>query len=140
MVLLFNARESTKDVDAFSVDPAGQARVSETARRVAAALDLPDDWLNDGAKGYAHGVTPGTMILDTPTLRVRAVAVEQLLAMKLSAWRDDVDVEDAKRLLWECGGARGEVWRRVERHIVPGRELKARYAFEDLWEGQHGVA
>jgi hypothetical protein len=140
MVLLFGARDSTKDVDAFSVEPEGQARVSEAARRVAAALELPDDWLNDAAKGYAHGLAPGPTLLNTPTLRVRTVSAEQLLAMKLSAWRDDLDVADARRLLRECGEVREEVWRQVERHIVPGRELKTRYAFDDLWESQHGTA
>ena len=140
MVLLFAARESTKDVDAFSLEPEAQARISEAARRVAAALELPDDWLNDGAKGYAHGLSPGPMLLNTPTLRVRTVSAEQLLAMKLSAWRDDLDVEDARRLLQECGEARERVWEHVERHIIPGRELKARYAFDDLWESQHGAA
>jgi len=140
MVLLFAARESTKDVDAFSVEPEAQARVTDAARLVAADLELPEDWLNDGAKGYAHGLAPGPMLLDTPALRVRTVSVEQLLAMKLSAWRDDLDVEDAKRLLQECGDAREEIWEHVERHIVPGRELKARYAFDDLWESQHGTA
>lgn len=140
MVLLFNARESTKDVDAFSVEPEAQAVVSEAARWVAAALGLPDDWLNDAAKGYAHGLTRGPMLLETTALRVRAVAIEQLLAMKLSAWRDDLDVEDARRLLQECGTAREDVWRQVERHLVPGRELKARYAFDDLWESHYGTA
>jgi hypothetical protein len=87
----------------------------------------------------AHGLAPGPTLLDTPTLRVRTVSTEQLLAMKLSAWRDDLDVEDARRLLQECRDAREEIWRHVERHVVPGRELKARYAFDDLWESQHGA-
>ena len=60
--------------------------------------------------------------------------------MKLSAWRDDLDVEDARRLLQECRGTREDVWREVERYVVPGRELKARYAFDDLWESEHGTA
>ena len=64
--------------------------------------------------------------MDTPTLRVRTLSVTQLLAMKLSAWRDDLDVEDARRL--------------VEPHLVPGREMKAQYAFDDLWESEHGPA
>jgi hypothetical protein len=80
--------------------------------RIGEDFDLPSDWLNDAAKGYAHGLTPGPMLLDTTTLRVRAVSIEQLLAMKLSAWRDDLDVQDARRLLQECGEAREEVWQR----------------------------
>lgn len=140
MVLLFGARESTKDVDAFSLEPGVSSAVSRAAAAVATALGLPDDWLNDGAKGYAHGVSPGAVLLDTPALRVRAVSVEQLLAMKLSAWRDDLDVEDARRLLQECGPVRDEVWREVEPYVVPGREMKARYAFEDLWESERESA
>lgn len=62
----------------------------------------------------------------------------QLLAMKLSAWRDDVDVEDARLLLSKLPPDREEVWRLVESHLVPGRETKAYYAFCDLWEAEHG--
>lgn len=140
MVLLFDARESTKDVDAFSLEPGVRLSVANAAAEVATSLGLPDDWLNDGAKGYAHGTSLGAVLLDTPALRVRALSVEQLLAMKLSAWRDDLDVEDARRLLKECGQVRGEVWRKIEQYIVPGRELKAQYAFEDLWESERGFA
>lgn len=63
----------------------------------------------------------------------------QLLAMKLSAWRDDVDIADAALLLSKMMGTRDEVWSEVTRYVVPGRELKARYAFEDLWEAAHGA-
>jgi hypothetical protein len=58
--------------------------------------------------------------------------------MKLSAWRDDVDVEDARLLLRALAGSREEIWQQAEPHLVPGRELKSRYAFEDLWEAEHG--
>ena len=138
MVLLFGARESTKDVDAFHLNPTGASRVAEAAATVAAVLELPSDWLNDAAKGYVHGLSLGPVLLDTPTLRVRTLSPTQLLAMKLSAWRDDLDVEDARRLLKECRGAREDVWRGVEPYVVPGREMKARYAFDDLWESEHG--
>jgi hypothetical protein len=140
MVLLFGARDSTKDVDAFQLDLAAKSRVAEAAAKVATALELPSDWLNDAAKGYVHGLSLGRVLLDTPTLLVRTLSSMQLLAMKLSAWRDDLDVEDARRLLEECRGARENVWRAVEPHVVPGREMKARYAFDDLWESAHGTA
>ena len=140
MVLLFGARDSTKDVDAFHVDPKATSRVAAAAASVAMALDLPSDWLNDAAKGYVHGLSLGPVLLDTPTLQVRTLSVMQLLAMKLSAWRDDLDVDDARRLLKECRGARVDVWREVEPYVVPGRELKARDAFDDLWESEHGPA
>ena len=140
MVLLFGARDSTKDVDAFHLDLQAKSRVAEAAAKVAMDLQLPSDWLNDAAKGYVYGLSLGPVLLDRPTLRVRTLSLTQLLAMKLSAWRDDLDVEDARRLLKECPGARADVWREVESYVVPGREMKARYAFDDLWESEHGTA
>ena len=103
-----------------------------------AARPLPSTLTASLAKGV-----PGSRnerVMDTPTLRVRTLSVTQLLAMKLSAWRDDLDVEDARRLLKECTGTRAGVWRQVEPHLVPGREMKAQYAFDDLWESEHGPA
>lgn len=55
------------------------------------------------------------------------------LAMKLSALRDDVDIEDARLLLAHSGGEREELWPKIEPHLVPERELKAWFAFENLW-------
>lgn len=54
--------------------------------------------------------------------------------MKLSAWRDDVDVADARRLLQELRGGKDEIWNEVQKYLVPGLELKAQYALDDLWE------
>ena len=138
LVLLYGAREATKDVDAVILSDVDPALVRRAVERVGEALDLPDDWLNDAAKGYVHGLSLGDVILDEPALLVRAPALHQLLAMKLSAWRDDVDIDDARLLLSKLPGSRDEVWQRVEPHLVPGREMKAYYAFCDLWEAEHG--
>lgn len=138
LVLLYNAREATRDVDVCSIEFESSTGLREAARRVAGSLDLPEDWLNDGAKGYLKGFFPGEVLLDRPSLLVRALGPQQLLAMKLSAWRDDVDISDARLLLPKVQGGREEVWQAVEPFLLPGRELKARYAFEDLWESVHG--
>jgi predicted nucleotidyltransferase len=138
MVLLYGARESTKDVDAVALGPSDHRVVYAEARRLAGELGLPEDWLNDGAKGYLQGIELGQTILSTESLVVWAASVPQLLAMKLSAWRDDVDVGDARLLLSQLQGDRDEVWRATEPFVVPGRELKARYAFADLWEAERG--
>jgi hypothetical protein len=138
LVLLYDARASTRDVDAFAFIGSDPANIRRAARRVAALLNLPEDWLNDGAKGYLHGLLPGETLLETPSLIVRAVAPRQLLAMKLCAWRDDIDISDATLLLSKLPGGKDEVWRSVEPYLIPGRELKARYAFEDLWELERG--
>ncbi len=138
LVLLYGAREATKDVDALRISTPDAARVRAAASRVAGSLDLPEDWLNDGAKGYLHGLLPGEIVFESPSLVVRSVAPQQLLAMKLSAWRDDVDIGDARLLLSKLAGSRDGIWSLIEPFLVPGRELKARYAFEDLWELEHG--
>lgn len=136
LVVLYDARMATKDVDAVVIRARRPAAVREAAQRVAEDLDLPSDWLNDGAKGYLQGVAPGATLFEKGRLTVRAAATPQLLAMKLSAWRDDVDIEDARLLLRELAGDREAVWEAVLPFLVPGRELKARYAFEDLWESE----
>ena len=138
LVLLYDARESTKDVDALAVRPPGTRAVFEAARTVAQEMGLPDDWMNDAAKGYLRGIAPGELILQSKTLVVRAAAPQQLLAMKLSAWRDDVDINDARLLLSKLAGAKKDVWALVAPFLVPDRELKAQYAFSDLWEAERG--
>ena len=60
LVLLYGARESTKDVDAFTLDAAGSLDLRDAAAKVASGLGLPEDWLNDGAKGYLQGLAPGS--------------------------------------------------------------------------------
>jgi hypothetical protein len=136
MVLRFRARESTRDVDVAILAPAEVHKVRELARRVGEEHGWPDDWLNDGAKGYLIELSSGPVVLSSPGIEVRSPATAQLLAMKLSAWRDDVDITDASRLLEEMKGGRDEIWREVEPYLIPGNELKARYAYADLWEAR----
>ena len=140
MVLRFDARPSTRDVDAVILLPREARIVRDLARQVAEEHDWPADWLNDGAKGYLVGISKGPLVFQAPGIEARAPAMEQLLAMKLSAWRDDVDISDARRLLQEVakGSKRDEVWQNLEPYLVKGDELTAQYAFLDLWESIYG--
>ena len=143
MMLGFDARESTKDVDALIVAPLA-ATVRDLVDRVAQELSWPSDWLNDGAKGFVGIPSPGPRLLDGPGIMIRTVSIEQLLALKLCAWRDDVDIDDARLLLTRLRATRGDdasvdtVWPAVEPFLVPGREETARYALQDLWEATDG--
>ncbi len=138
MVLLYEARQSTRDVDAIILAPPETAKVRELAQTVADELGWPHDWLNDGAKGFMIGISSGPVIFSALGIEVRSPSTAQLLAMKLSAWRDDVDIADAHRLLQEMSGSRNEIWLAVEPYLIPGDELKAQYAFADLWETLYG--
>ena len=65
MVLAFNARLSTRDVDAV-FQPA--ALIREISRHIAEEQHLPADWLNDGVKGFVsqrHEIT----VKDLPQFR-----------------------------------------------------------------------
>ncbi len=141
MVLRFDARSSTRDVDAVILLPREARLVRELAKQVAEEQDWAEDWLNDGAKGYLVGISEGPLLFQAPGIEARAPAMEQLLAMKLSAWRDDVDIADARRLLQEVGRGRNqdEVWQSLEPFLVRGDELTAQYAFWDLWESLYGT-
>lgn len=138
VVLLYGARKATKDVDAVTPALDDQELVRSAAARVAESLGLPQDWLNDGAKGYLHGLERGQVVFEDSSLVVRTASVHQLLAMKLCAWRDDLDISDARLLLSKLNGDKGAIWASLEPFLVPGQELKAQYAFEDLWEAEHG--
>jgi hypothetical protein len=139
LVLLYRARESTKDVDVYFLRPEASV-VRAAAESVAERLDLPLDWLNDAAKGYIVGVTSGEVLFQSASLEVRAASTAQLLAMKLAAWRDAIDRADAKLLLEQMTGTRAEIWAAVQ-PFVPRSELdKASYAFDDLWETAHGLS
>jgi len=138
MVLAYDARPSTHDVDAVIVSPAEARITRQLAEQVAIELDWPLDWLNDGAKSYLFGMSQGQIIHSSAGIVVRQPSIAQLLAMKLSAWRDDVDIEDAELLLSKMDRNQHAVWQQIEPHLVPGRELKAQFAFLDLWELLYG--
>jgi hypothetical protein len=142
MVLGYDARKSTQDIDALFLPPPEAHVVRAWATKVARENGWPDNWLNDAAKVYLTGFSNGPVLFQATGIEVSQPAIEQLLAMKLCAWRDDVDIADASRLLLALGPAsdRKEVWQRVAPYLVPGRELKAHYAFEDLWESLYGNA
>lgn len=127
-------------MDAVILSPREARIVRNLARQVAEEFDWSEDWLNDGAKGYLVGISKGPLVFQAPGIEAHAPSLEQLLAMKLSAWRDDVDISDARRLLQEVvsGRKQDDVWQSLEPFLVKGDELTAQYAFLDLWESLYG--
>src|SRR3954447_22611151 len=70
LVLLYKARDTTRDVDAFALISENAPMVRQTARRIAESLGLPENWLNDGAKGYLHGLATGEILFQRLSLIV----------------------------------------------------------------------
>jgi hypothetical protein len=138
MVLAYNIRPMTHDVDVLIVTPPEASDVRQFAKQVAHELSWPNDWLNDGAKGYLVGLSDGPVIFSAPGIVIKRPSVVQLLAMKLSAWRDDVDIADASFLLQELSEPKEQIWKSIIPYLTPGDELKAKYAFLDLWETIYG--
>mgnify|MGYP001296761337 FL=1 len=92
MCLVYNARASTKDVDAI-FEP------SEIIRKLAAEIgeeeSVPADWLNDGAKAYIQPQFQRQEVLNLSNLIVWAPEPKYMLAMKcISARWDTSDKDD----------------------------------------------
>ena len=102
MVLAFAARVSTKDVDAI-FQPSREIR--EAASKVSAENGLPENWLNDAAKGFVstrHEVIAGNLP-QFPNLRLTMPTAEYLLAMKCLASRIgavETDADDVNDIIF----------------------------------------
>lgn len=110
---VFDNRDSTRDVDVVFLAPEDSAYIRRLAAHVADRLDLPIDWLNDGAKAYVRPPVQETVVFEAPGILVAIPSLEQMAAMKLSAWRDDIDIGDAELIictLRKCDQNRDLVW------------------------------
>lgn len=105
MILAFRSRSSTRDIDAL-LAPA--AAVRRAAAKVAEALSLPENWLNDSAKGFLADkkAIEKHELLSLSHLRVVHPQAQYILAMKCIAARvglDEHDKQDAKFLIGYLG-------------------------------------
>ena len=110
MCLVHQARPSTKDVDGWFTEP--QA-VRLAARTVADELGLPEDWLNDAAKGFVPPNAGYERWQVFPNLTISTVDTETLLAMKCAAARTDADAGDIRTLAGLLGLSSSEYTERI---------------------------
>ena len=99
MCVVYEARESTRDIDAY-FKPAKQLRIA--ARQVAAEKNLPEDWLNDGVKGFLSEQGNFSHYLELSHLKIFTAEPAYLLAMKCLATRigeEFHDIDDIRYLL-----------------------------------------
>lgn len=101
MCLVYDARPNTKDVDGIFV-PTQQIR--ELVAEIASEQGVPEDWLNDGAKGYLGDNFERIEVMNLSHLRVWAPQPEYMLAMKcVSARFDTKDGDDVIFLMKMLG-------------------------------------
>jgi len=140
MVLAFNARLSTKDVDAVFKPPEIFRRL---AAELAESMGLPATWLNDGVKGFLSASPEYTSegLPQMSHLRVIRPSAEYLLAMKCMASRapgydTQGDREDIAFLIDHAGLKSAEaVLGIVERFYPPERILpKTHFMLLEIFE------
>lgn len=139
MVLAFQARQSTKDVDAIFHPP--QA-VRDAAKSVEVLLNLPEDWLNDSAKGFVssrHEIQTYNLP-QFAHLRVVAPVPEYLLAMKCLASRigspgEADDKADIEFLLRHLRIASVENALEIVSRYYPAERvpIRAKYLLEEIF-------
>jgi hypothetical protein len=138
MVLEHEARELTHDIDAVILSPAEKWKVFKLVILIAQEFDWPEDWLNDDVEIFIGDDIISHRLFLAPGIEVFAPSLEQMLALKLSAARGDVDFSDAADLLRQMSGSRHEIWQRVSPFVVQGSTATAEDAFDIVWSGVHG--
>lgn len=140
MLLVLKSREMTKDVDAYFGVPSEHVR--NAALAVAREEGLPDDWLNDGVKGFFYGTPPQDQLASFSNLNVYHVSPRYMIAMKALAGRPE-DIEDLKALIRFTGLNDVDQVLRVVQEYVPPHLLRpqVQYNIEAIFEdwGNPGV-
>lgn len=120
------SRGVTKDIDAYVAPPTEPVR--RAAGKVAAEFGLPDDWLNDGIKGFFFTQPPHTLWREFEGLRVYAVSADYMLALKVYAGRER-DAADVEVLLRHLHLTSVEEILQVVERCIPARLVTAKHRY-----------
>lgn len=138
MCLVLDAREATRDVDAY-FKPTRLVR--EAAARVASTAKVPDTWLNDAVKAFLSPRGDFDDYLALSHLRVFVAQPAYLLAMKCAAMRigeEFHDVDDVRYLLRFLNITTVAEAMRVVTAYFDESQLppKTRFALEEMLPGE----
>jgi predicted nucleotidyltransferase len=133
MCLVHSARDMTKDVDALY---APKREINQLVAQIADERGLPEDWLNDGVKGFVTEGAPSEDFMTLDGLKVMTVTPEYLLAMKLlSARYGEKDAEDVCFLLDKLQISNMEEASELLLRFYPVEQIlpKTRYLLEEYF-------
>jgi hypothetical protein len=139
MALVFDARVSTRDVDA-TMKPRWELEAA--AEHVAQTMALPSDWLNDGVKGFLSedGSYTAEDMPQFSHLRVMRPTADYLLAMKClaarSAYESTADRSDLKVLIRHLQISEAKEALDLVLKFYPAKLLpaKTRYFVEEVFQ------
>jgi predicted nucleotidyltransferase len=102
MIIHFGAKRATRDVDVFILRGAS-SELRHAAEQISERYNLPKDWLNDAAKGFAdilptdfyHRLVP--LSFGFKRIRLYALGTPEQVALKIIALREQ-DLEDLEIL------------------------------------------
>jgi len=133
MCLVHSARDMTKDVDAL-YEP--KELINDLVARVADERGLPQDWLNDGVKGFVNDNAPVEDFMVFEGLKITTVSPQYLLAMKLMSARfGEKDYEDIHFLMGKLQIASMEQATQLLMTFYPVERIlpKTRYVLEEYF-------
>lgn len=138
MILYFGAKRTTRDVDVFILR-GGASELRKAVKTVAENRELPEDWLNDAAKGFAgillsdfyHRLIP--LDYKFNNIRLYVLGRPELVASKIIALREQ-DLEDLELLLPKMTETDKKVIVEIMNHINnfrPDWAQKIRYFLQE---------
>ncbi len=134
MCLVSNVRQATKDIGGI-FEPTQKIR--KFIKEISIEEGVPEDWLNDGAKGYISGKFNKVNVLALSNLTVWAPQPEYILAMKcISARVDTSDGDDVRWLVRHLKlKAYDDVIELVTKYYPRGQvPAKSQFFIEELFE------
>lgn len=135
MVLAFDARSSTKDVDAIFRP---KKEIYAISKEIAGRHHLPEGWLNDSVKGFIRSdFFKQNLFIRYSNLSIYIPEPQYLLAMKCMSMRIGVessDIDDIKTLLKYLKIKKAEaVFQLVEKYYPQNKiPQKTFYAIDEI--------